>query len=440
MFVVPSVAVSEGGAVADAGDLIAVIPPGENARVSGSFVAEPEVPLAIIVDDLGATVGHSVFEHDLRLGEGVSKLITVVQELLILGVLLVANGDEDDSDGHSSFAHLVVDLVSECDDLLRQSCRGRGIRERLARLNELGNTPIESTTNDDTSEGGCDGSCEDDHTGHAEGEVEGDKRIQDEEETTTPAIDGDEGKTADRSVVPVVVGVVKELEVGIFSGRIVLSNRVNKGIAGESMLDKEGADTGGERSDVVLGGENEDKEGNDSSESENILDADEDTADGENRCTSLATFTFREMNSTENEEDEESTDLFEGLEGHHADRRNAGGDEGSDDIVQRISLPQTSGVGITEHICNEGAGSMNRDHVQDEDEATPSGNHVTVRKTSKNTQGPGGGSAERADPEVEGDDHGTHGNALIVEATADGTHHVGGHDGHHSGGDSSGGE
>lgn len=50
--IVPSVVVHQSGAVAHAGDLVAVIPPGHDAGIFVSVLPEPVVRFAEIVNDL----------------------------------------------------------------------------------------------------------------------------------------------------------------------------------------------------------------------------------------------------------------------------------------------------------------------------------------------------------------------------------------------------
>jgi len=50
VFVVPRVAVGDGGAVGEAGDLVAVVPPGEDAGVLGGVLLEVPVGFAVVVN------------------------------------------------------------------------------------------------------------------------------------------------------------------------------------------------------------------------------------------------------------------------------------------------------------------------------------------------------------------------------------------------------
>ena len=60
---IPRVSVRDGGAVGDARDLIAVVPPRHHARVLGGVVAQPPVRLDVVLDDDRAAVLELALEH-----------------------------------------------------------------------------------------------------------------------------------------------------------------------------------------------------------------------------------------------------------------------------------------------------------------------------------------------------------------------------------------
>jgi len=83
VLVVPRVAVGDGGAVGDARDLVAVVPPRHDARVLGGLGLEPEVGLAVVVDHDGLAVLQRGLEHDLRARGRLGHHVRVLVELLV---------------------------------------------------------------------------------------------------------------------------------------------------------------------------------------------------------------------------------------------------------------------------------------------------------------------------------------------------------------------
>mmetsp|Transcript_8845 Transcript_8845/g.28034 ORF Transcript_8845/g.28034 Transcript_8845/m.28034 type:complete len:537 (+) Transcript_8845:4514-6124(+) len=78
VLVVPGVPVGDRGAVGNAGDLVAVVPPGHHARVLRRLVAQPPVGLAVVVHHHLLPSVCLGFEHDLRLREPLGQLVRVV--------------------------------------------------------------------------------------------------------------------------------------------------------------------------------------------------------------------------------------------------------------------------------------------------------------------------------------------------------------------------
>ena len=50
VLVVPRVAIGNGGPVGDTGNLVAIVPPGQDAGVLGCVVPEPPIALAVVID------------------------------------------------------------------------------------------------------------------------------------------------------------------------------------------------------------------------------------------------------------------------------------------------------------------------------------------------------------------------------------------------------
>ena len=69
VLVVPGVAVGQGGSVSDAGDLVAVIPPRQDAGVLGCVVPKPPVGLAVVVHVDGLPILGSALLDDGGVGE-----------------------------------------------------------------------------------------------------------------------------------------------------------------------------------------------------------------------------------------------------------------------------------------------------------------------------------------------------------------------------------
>ncbi|GET92621.1 oligosaccharyl transferase-like protein [Leishmania tarentolae] len=68
---------------------------------------------------------------------------------------------------------------------------------------------------------------------------------------------------------------------------------------------------------------------------------------------------------------------------------------------------------------------MHGNHVEHKDVAAPHRHHVAVGDTGEDSDRPRGPCAQRAHPAVEGEEHGCHGDALIVELTRHRPHQVG---------------
>mmetsp|Transcript_79813 Transcript_79813/g.231673 ORF Transcript_79813/g.231673 Transcript_79813/m.231673 type:complete len:274 (-) Transcript_79813:662-1483(-) len=85
VLVVPSVAIGEGCAPRDAGDLVAVIPPSHDASVLRGVLVDPLIPLQVVVDhNLAAGVAVAVVEDDLRVGERLRHVVAMLHKLVHL--------------------------------------------------------------------------------------------------------------------------------------------------------------------------------------------------------------------------------------------------------------------------------------------------------------------------------------------------------------------
>ena len=94
MSVVPCVVVNEDGPVAHAGNLVAVVPPGEDLRVLLGVHLKPVVGLAEVVDDNTRAIVTSAGQNDRRgrigLGSHVSRVVDVARK--------EPDQEEDDTD------------------------------------------------------------------------------------------------------------------------------------------------------------------------------------------------------------------------------------------------------------------------------------------------------------------------------------------------------
>eukprot|EP00408_Alexandrium_pacificum_P048247 CAMPEP_0171246748 /NCGR_PEP_ID=MMETSP0790-20130122/48120_1 /TAXON_ID=2925 /ORGANISM="Alexandrium catenella, Strain OF101" /LENGTH=275 /DNA_ID=CAMNT_0011714097 /DNA_START=168 /DNA_END=992 /DNA_ORIENTATION=+ len=81
VLVVPRVAVRDGRAVANAVDLVPVVPPSHHSRVLRGVVPEPPVRLSVVVDDDLLAVGKPGLEHDRRLRHGLADPVAVKVEV-----------------------------------------------------------------------------------------------------------------------------------------------------------------------------------------------------------------------------------------------------------------------------------------------------------------------------------------------------------------------
>ena len=80
VLVIPRVAVGDRGALRDAGNLVAIVPPRHDARVLGGVVPQPEVGLAVVVDHHKLAVLQLPTVHDLRLARALGELVGVAIE------------------------------------------------------------------------------------------------------------------------------------------------------------------------------------------------------------------------------------------------------------------------------------------------------------------------------------------------------------------------
>ena len=74
VLMVPSVAIGDAGALGDARDLVAVVPPRHHARVRGRVVPHPMVGLAVVIQDDLLPRLQPGLEHDLRLRRALGEL------------------------------------------------------------------------------------------------------------------------------------------------------------------------------------------------------------------------------------------------------------------------------------------------------------------------------------------------------------------------------
>mmetsp|Transcript_16284 Transcript_16284/g.47772 ORF Transcript_16284/g.47772 Transcript_16284/m.47772 type:complete len:264 (+) Transcript_16284:997-1788(+) len=105
VLVVPSVAVSNRGAVRNTSDLVPVVPPRHDAGVLGRVVAEPPVGLAVVIDGDLCPIPKLRVEHDRRRGQLLGHVIRILPELPAIGVEQVEH-DHDDSQRHEAECRL----------------------------------------------------------------------------------------------------------------------------------------------------------------------------------------------------------------------------------------------------------------------------------------------------------------------------------------------
>mmetsp|Transcript_30199 Transcript_30199/g.59816 ORF Transcript_30199/g.59816 Transcript_30199/m.59816 type:complete len:203 (+) Transcript_30199:1003-1611(+) len=78
VFVVPRVPVGDRGAVGNAGDLVAVVPPGEDAGVGGRIFFQPPVGLTVVIHDDNIALIRLCLVHDRRVRQPHRHFITVL--------------------------------------------------------------------------------------------------------------------------------------------------------------------------------------------------------------------------------------------------------------------------------------------------------------------------------------------------------------------------
>mmetsp|Transcript_21668 Transcript_21668/g.58326 ORF Transcript_21668/g.58326 Transcript_21668/m.58326 type:complete len:386 (-) Transcript_21668:594-1751(-) len=136
MLVVPSVAVGNGGAVGDARDLVAVIPPGHDARIRGRIIAEPPVGLAVVVNEHGGAVAEVPLHHDGRVAHACRHSVADVIELTEVLDLAVQDGGGHENAGDARGAR-VVGLGHALHKL-----GGRALASAAAALGGLGDVKV----------------------------------------------------------------------------------------------------------------------------------------------------------------------------------------------------------------------------------------------------------------------------------------------------------
>mmetsp|Transcript_27661 Transcript_27661/g.83427 ORF Transcript_27661/g.83427 Transcript_27661/m.83427 type:complete len:290 (-) Transcript_27661:1239-2108(-) len=139
VLVIPRVPIGDRCPVADAVDLVAVIPPRHDARILGRVVSEPPISLSVIVDDL-LCAAHPAHEHDGRRGHRFTQPVAIEVKV----DAAVQDGEKDHDRGDAADErHLVVHVDERLEHLLqdpleRPRVLGRAFLLRLAFARGLG--------------------------------------------------------------------------------------------------------------------------------------------------------------------------------------------------------------------------------------------------------------------------------------------------------------
>mmetsp|Transcript_33406 Transcript_33406/g.105277 ORF Transcript_33406/g.105277 Transcript_33406/m.105277 type:complete len:223 (+) Transcript_33406:761-1429(+) len=109
VLVVPCVAVCQGRSLADASDLITVVPPCHHSCLLGGLISQPVVCLQVVVDHHNLPVVRVGLEDDGGVGHAVSELMAVAFELERVGSQVVDEEDGEDDTGNLGREALVED-------------------------------------------------------------------------------------------------------------------------------------------------------------------------------------------------------------------------------------------------------------------------------------------------------------------------------------------
>mmetsp|Transcript_10448 Transcript_10448/g.33382 ORF Transcript_10448/g.33382 Transcript_10448/m.33382 type:complete len:466 (+) Transcript_10448:423-1820(+) len=373
VLVVPGVAVRDRGAVGNASDLIAVVPPGHDTRVLGGVVAEPKVRLAVVVHQHLGAVAQLGVEHDGRVGHGHGHLLAVAEEV---GAADNDDIDEEDCEDAARGAVLFVRDLGLAEEriklraeraLLGGRGRDRGLllgRSLLGAVGLLGaslgivrglvlgvvlllavglggrggaeeveliDRPLEEQRHRHARERGGHGAEKDDEAHHLGREEVGDGAVEAQKVLAVMQTEEDAHK-ADRGKV---AGRVQVLVVGVGAGGLVLGDRVHERVASASVLHEEATHARGERAEVAGGVERGGHGGRDAGAKAEGLHAElEDLV----RVGDLldAAIDVDGVEELHDAEDAERADLLERLERREANHRDLDGAEGADRVEECV--------------------------------------------------------------------------------------------------------
>mmetsp|Transcript_10633 Transcript_10633/g.27897 ORF Transcript_10633/g.27897 Transcript_10633/m.27897 type:complete len:439 (+) Transcript_10633:744-2060(+) len=398
MLVVPRVAVRERRAVADAGDLVPVVPPTQNARVFRGVVAEPPVPLAVVVDEHGRPVPELSLEHDAGVRHVASHRLAVLRKYLPTHVEQIQGSDShhgaDDHEErlvvqlhyrlrHLQTKHRIARLLGP-DRLLGRLLRavrfdridirvGRHepdiLHHKIGGQHRALHNPAKEPAQRDAAQRRRNRPEQDHEPRHLRREVVRDRAVRQQEHlrVRAPKEAHDEPDRRD------VVDIRQELQIRLRRRRLVLRHRVHQRVPRPRVLHKQRPHPRRNRPEVPHRQKHRDDR--DEPDPEHARDLELEHPRVVRAHLLLLADGLAKLQRLEPHEHDEGAQLLQRLERRPPHHRNKHRARGAHRVEQGVGAVQLLGVAAG-HDEQRG---VERDHVEDEDVAAPCHDHVDVR-------------------------------------------------------------
>mmetsp|Transcript_16806 Transcript_16806/g.36884 ORF Transcript_16806/g.36884 Transcript_16806/m.36884 type:complete len:428 (-) Transcript_16806:784-2067(-) len=394
VLVVPRVAVSNRRAIADASDLVAVVPPCNHTSILGRIILDPLVAREVVVDDHLRAVAHPRLEDELRVGEGFCDPLAFLQ-VVLHGLPAVLDRGHHDAHSNNTPQWPVQppDLrckaifgVVEVDDLRRTNLRKKmplketqdgthssgSLWQRLLlyyrwlpadQTDELLLAPIRDVADGEAAKHRDNGPAYDQQPRHLEGEVVGHNGVQHQEEL------------AGRALMPAkeqagkceVLRGAKVHVIGLLICRLVLRHRVHQRVPSLDRLKEEAANAGTKGHEDARLHQNEAHDG----EHHAYCRKDRDPEDEEASCGHVlgkaSAVDVAGLKDLVAEDHQYRRHLFKGPQRGPPNHRNRHRDRGADHVEESVG---PVGTGVVLAQANQSR-SMESYHVVHKNVATP---------------------------------------------------------------------
>ncbi|EPY30849.1 hypothetical protein STCU_03854 [Strigomonas culicis] len=438
VLVVPRVAVGERRAVGDAGDLVAVVPPRKHARVLRRVLPHPDVRVHVVADE-DRLSAHLCLEHQVGVAhvlgalEGVADVPRVEQKNKHHGEHdQVGAGDEAERLGIRQAPLLVrcCCCCCCCCGLAGELPVGLLVHvTRRGRPEERVHRPLHEAAQHKAAQHARHRRGEEHEARHLRCEEEGGGREEHHEEPRGQLVAAQGRRGDHRADQPPDARNAEELPVHVVPHGLVLRDGVDEGVAGAGVRHEERPHARRERPEEASRREHRrgDKKCRDGdAQHVGAQPQRREAADGRLRAGAER---LGHVQAPQQHQHDERGQLLQRLEGRQAHRRHARRDGGADHVEEGVGAQQRGAVGAAAPVHQRAHTGVECDHVDHKDEAAPGRDHIAIREPRQQPNGPRPLTAQRAHPQVEGQQHRCDRNTLVVKTAGHGTHEVRRHHG-----------